>query len=102
MRPIFWGSVLTFVGIFLTFILCKVLSGYGVYIVTGEPAIYNVPPFYIPLTYVSMFTLYLIYFSLPLAFAIEAYFFLKGRKGEVKDNTLSIRQLRRKGTVEEK
>jgi len=84
MRPIFWGSALTFVGIFLTIVLSKVLSGYGVYIVTGGPAIYNAPPFYMPLTYVVMFIIYLIYFSLPLAFAIEAYLFLKGRKGELK------------------
>jgi len=36
------------------------------------------------LTYGAMFTIYLIYFSLPLAIAIEAYHYLKGGKIEIK------------------
>jgi len=89
MRPIYWGSALTFVGIFLTFLISKVLSGYGRYIVTGppfSPSKVDVPPFYMPLAYVGMFALYLIYFSLPIAIAIESYLYFKGRKGEGKRN----------------
>ena len=85
-RPIYWGLVLTFAGIFSTFILCYVLSWYGNYIVTGPPFESHkvtVAPFY--LTYGVMFTICLMLFSLPLAIAIEAYRYLKGRKSEAKE-----------------
>jgi len=87
MRPIYWGLVLTFAGIFSTFILCYVISWYGNYVVTGPPFESHkvtVTPFY--LTYGVVFTMCLMLFSLPLAIAIEAFLFLKGRKIEVMEN----------------
>lgn len=79
MRPIYWGLVLTFAGICSYIILSLVARFFwtremdGFLIVTMPPA----------LTYITIFA---IYFSLPLAITIEAYLFLKGRKGEAKGN----------------
>lgn len=75
MRPLHWGMVFTLVGIYSYIILSLVArffwtsEMYGFQIVTMPTA----------LTYITMFT---ISFSLPLAIAIEAYRYLKDRKGQ--------------------
>jgi len=75
MRPIYWGLALTFVGIcsYIIFVLVAfrffVKSLDGIKIVSMPPAVY--------------FAIFAILFSFPLAIAIEAYRYLKGRKGEV-------------------
>jgi len=89
MRPIYWGLVLTFAGVFSLALLDLVVS-YEHFVETFQPIInlsgYELkpmPPFYIALMYIARFT---IFFSLPLATAIEARRLLKGRKGEAKEN----------------
>jgi len=74
MRPISWGSILTFAGIFLTAILSYV--GYELLPKQGGNGIatVNVPPYFMALGYIAAF---LWFFSLPSAIVIEAYLFLR-------------------------
>jgi len=88
MRPIYWGSVLTFTGIILTILLGLIynivfLEKYphgGITDTSGNSYYVNVPPIYDALYNIVKYTFSL---GLPLATAIEAYRYLKGRKGDV-------------------
>jgi len=88
MRPIYWGSVLTFTGIILTILLGLVynivfLEKYpngGIADTSGNSYFVNIPPIYDLLYTIARYTFFL---GLPLATAIEAYHYLKGRKSEV-------------------
>jgi len=88
MRPIAWGLVLTFGGIFSSVLLGLVydivfLEKYpydGIVDTSGNSYYVNVPPFYNAMYNIARFAMF---FSLPLAMVIEA---LKGRKVEAKEN----------------
>jgi len=89
MRPIYWGTVLTIAGICSSIIFSYIaflegfLENHGrILLMPYQP----MPSYYIPLIYVARF---MIYFNLPLAIAIEAYLYLKGRKGESKGDNQS-------------